>query len=467
MGPVLFGRLVYISPEQEGDDLGAVTILAGGEAVGGDAIGDILLHGPQDGRGVPPIVGDILEGIRAALHSGLAEGPVQEGHDSSPVAGQAGAEVALVGAGGDAIFHGPQHGLLVEAALLHIHKGILGDGRLRTPGGPPQEGHHLGTQTLALGVEAEGIGAVGDLLVDGPGHGDIVEAALLHIDKAVGQGVDGAFVTEQLTAVCTGLGVNTVVLGGGLLNHLTDDIDVVSGQDFIHLYAAGGAGVVSKALGGAGIGDEDLGLPGVGIGISGEDLDLGGTAGAGHQLFTLRNTGCRGRDMTVEGTVITIAEVLSLIDLKIVVLLNLLLAVQLSGDTDADEVVTSLQGHGEDEVLLKVALVAGADVDRLGQHATIGIEQGDLHRVELRGVHRIISGNGGQSDHRLLLQSQAEQVRITVQLCPTAVGLSQLDGHGRGEGAVGFLFFHIIFRIGIGAHIRRQTHHHNQGQQHT
>ena len=90
---------------------------------------------------------------------------IEEGHDLGSVAAGGGAEVGGIDAVGDAVFHGPQDGLIEEVGALHIHEGILGGGGLRASLGPPQEGDHRGAVTGVEGAEGGGGGAVRDLLL--------------------------------------------------------------------------------------------------------------------------------------------------------------------------------------------------------------------------------------------------------------------------------------------------------------
>ena len=95
---------------------------------------------------------------------GLAQGGVQEADDLAAVAGLVGGELGGGGAAGDLVLHGPQHGLGVILAVLHVREGAgLGLG-LRLAAGDPEEGHGLGPGDGLVGAEAGGGAAAGDLV---------------------------------------------------------------------------------------------------------------------------------------------------------------------------------------------------------------------------------------------------------------------------------------------------------------
>ena len=108
-------------------------------------------------------------------------------------AGLAGDEVGGVDPHGDVVLHRPQDGLVEVVGLLHVHEGVLGDGGLRLPHGPPQEGDGLAPGDGAFGAEAGGADAHGDLGlgVVGPQHRLIEPVALGHVLEGVGLGFGG------------------------------------------------------------------------------------------------------------------------------------------------------------------------------------------------------------------------------------------------------------------------------------
>ena len=78
-------------------------------------------------------------------------------------------------------FHSPQHRVVIIAVRGHIgeaHAGTGGSGRAH---GTPQEGHGLGTGAAAVGIKAGGGNAGGDALVHRPQDGVVVVIPGLHI----------------------------------------------------------------------------------------------------------------------------------------------------------------------------------------------------------------------------------------------------------------------------------------------
>ena len=128
---------------QEGHDLRTGAVVVGAEGSGGSTGSNTVLHGPQDRIGVVGVSGHIREGIHGAGNRELLRAP-QEGDDLGAGTGHVRAECGIRGANRDTLLHGPQHGVVVVAASLHIGKGHgagLGSGRT---GGAPQEGYGLG-----------------------------------------------------------------------------------------------------------------------------------------------------------------------------------------------------------------------------------------------------------------------------------------------------------------------------------
>ena len=93
----------------------------------------------------------------ASLH-----GACQERGDLRSRAGGGGVEVTAAHAGGDAVLHGPRHGLRVVAVSGDVGKARR-TARHRLARGPPQHRHHLGAVDGGVGVRA-----VGNALVLGP-----------------------------------------------------------------------------------------------------------------------------------------------------------------------------------------------------------------------------------------------------------------------------------------------------------
>ena len=108
----------------------------------------------------------------------LVIGCVEEGHDLCAGAGGGGAEGGGRGAGGDAVLHRPEDGLVEEVAGVHVGEGIDGGLGLGGASGRPQEEDHLiagaDVACAELGVRDAGSDSVLHRPVDGlvvPGTG--------------------------------------------------------------------------------------------------------------------------------------------------------------------------------------------------------------------------------------------------------------------------------------------------------
>ena len=93
----------------------------------------------------------------ASLH-----GACQERGDLRAGAGTGGVEMTVTHAGGNAVLHGPSHGLRVIAVSRNIGE-VRRTARRGLAHGPPQHRHHLGAVDGGVGVRA-----VGNALVLGP-----------------------------------------------------------------------------------------------------------------------------------------------------------------------------------------------------------------------------------------------------------------------------------------------------------
>ena len=153
------------------DHVGPGAAGLGGE---GQAVGEPLVLGPAHRRGRPVAGGE-----------GVPGGFAQEGEDL--VVGQGGvhSEQTVSHAGGDLIFHRPQHGLIVvQGGVGHVGKGGAGGGGFRGARSPPQEGHRLGAGDGGPGREGGVAGAGGDPLIQGPDHRVGVVVALPYVGEA-------------------------------------------------------------------------------------------------------------------------------------------------------------------------------------------------------------------------------------------------------------------------------------------
>ena len=143
--------LLVTGAVQEGHDLAARAGLVGAEQSAADTAGDAVLLRPRDSRGVVSVSRHIGEGSVAA-HGRAAGGAIQEGDSLSARAGGIGAELAVAGAAGDAVFNGPGDCLGVVSVSGNIGEvaRALGSGRT---GRTPQEGDDLRTGAGLVGSE--------------------------------------------------------------------------------------------------------------------------------------------------------------------------------------------------------------------------------------------------------------------------------------------------------------------------
>ena len=169
---------------QEGHDLCAGAFLIRTEDGERCSDCDIMFDRPQHSIDIVGVCGYIGKRIGHARCRRLLGAP-QEGDDLRAGAGGVGAEHGVAGALGDAVLHSPQNRRLVVAASLHIGKGHgagLGGG---AAGSTPQEGDGLRTGADAIGVEGGGAGAGGDALVHGPDHGVLIVGACGHVGEGI------------------------------------------------------------------------------------------------------------------------------------------------------------------------------------------------------------------------------------------------------------------------------------------
>ena len=109
-----------LSAVQEADGLSTGAGLGSAEHILGGAVGDAVLQSPQDSVIVEVAFLHVHEGVDDGGSLGAALGAPQEGDDVCTVAQLVGTEGGLGHAVGDAILHGPQNGLIEECGLLHI-----------------------------------------------------------------------------------------------------------------------------------------------------------------------------------------------------------------------------------------------------------------------------------------------------------------------------------------------------------
>ena len=153
---------------EEGDDLGAVANGAYAEGSSIDAVGDAVLHRPEDWIDVEAALVHIGEGVLAGGGFWTAVGTPQEGDYLCSIAIGEGAEVRAVDTVGNPLLDRPKNGFVVKIAFLYINKRICGADWIWTTKGAPQEGDHLGSLALAIGVEGSCGSAIGNLVLHRP-----------------------------------------------------------------------------------------------------------------------------------------------------------------------------------------------------------------------------------------------------------------------------------------------------------
>ena len=209
----------------------------------------------------------------------------QEGDGLTTVDRHIGLEGGLGNTLGDALFHRPQHCLVVEGAFLYVGEAVLSDGGLGLTGHSPQEGDELCTGCVRRGHELCCSYAGGYAVFYGPQHCIIVEGTAVYIGEGmlglgigirvdcrnllgVGGAADGA--GEGLHAVSgfsCGNGDHAAVifmsgcgdLSTGLNGNTADGADGVAG---IALLSAGGILGILHNLGMSGCGNDGAGLNG-------------------------------------------------------------------------------------------------------------------------------------------------------------------------------------------------------------
>ena len=121
------------------------------------------------GGGDDRLVGMLVRGLVGELRR-----PVQEGHDLSAGAGGVRPEQRRGSAGGDALLHGPGHGLTVITVPVHVRERGRFVLRRGLTGVSPQEGHDLRSGADLIGTEARRGDAGGDLLLHRPEDGAVI-----------------------------------------------------------------------------------------------------------------------------------------------------------------------------------------------------------------------------------------------------------------------------------------------------
>ena len=240
--------LLVINPIQERHDLTAVAGVLGGELGLAGAGGDAVLHRPEHSLIVEALAADVGEIVCVTGGSGLALSSPQEGDDLSTGTLGVWLEGGLGGTGGDAVLHSPEHGLVVVALFPNVGEGMLCGGGLGASGSTPQEGYNLPTGAVTLGSEGGLGGTGGNAVIQCPEHGSVIELALLYIHKGHCQLCH--LLGVAVTAILTGEGLLTGGHIFGRSGDLAL-IVAVSGSLHIGILvavAASGAGVSRIAL---------------------------------------------------------------------------------------------------------------------------------------------------------------------------------------------------------------------------
>lgn len=169
--------------------------------------------------------------------------PLKERHYLTAGTGVVGSEGDGASAGGDAVFHRPHHGLIVESTGTDVGKRALVCADRRFAGSTPQEGDHLAAGTAVLGGEGGGAGTGGDTVGDGPHDRVVVESALLHVGEGVAdcigvkEGCSGTGGGDRFCLGCTAgsasVGLNSCCGFGGLGGDHTVVVAVTQSVDFV------------------------------------------------------------------------------------------------------------------------------------------------------------------------------------------------------------------------------------------
>ena len=159
--------------------------------------------GPQHGVIVESVLRHIHEWISAG-YSGAASGTPQEGYQLPPGYDSLGVEVGGVYAGGDALFCCPQHRIIVIPLGGYIQEGALGRFRGWASLGTPQEGHYLPPGAGLLRHKVGTVYAGSNPGIDSPQDRRIVVPSFFNVHKRVWPGTNGfgsVFVAPGLAGV--------------------------------------------------------------------------------------------------------------------------------------------------------------------------------------------------------------------------------------------------------------------------
>ena len=104
--------------------------------------------------------------------------PIQERDDLGAGHCGIGAESSSTGPAGDSVLRGPQYRVMIICTLRHIRERILRGCGCRGTGRPPQEGHHLGAGVGLAGSKQCLRNSGSDAVFHCPQHGIVIIGAL-------------------------------------------------------------------------------------------------------------------------------------------------------------------------------------------------------------------------------------------------------------------------------------------------
>ena len=191
----------------------AGTFVVGTKLSAASAAGNAVLCRPRNSCCIVGITCHIAE-FRAADNCGTSRCAVQERHTLCTGTGVFGIELSVAGAAGNSLFHRPCNCLSIVAVRRDIGEAAHALGFRRT-GRTPKECDDLRAGADAVGVEGGGVGAGGNALVHSPDHGVLIIAAGGNVSKGV---LAGGLLSLELAlhgdlACGHGEGILAVLLG--------------------------------------------------------------------------------------------------------------------------------------------------------------------------------------------------------------------------------------------------------------
>ena len=167
--------------KEESYDLCASTGLANAEFVGGDTTGDTVFKRPKHCLIVVFVRLYIRKGAGCHAWFRAPHSLPKEGHRLLAGTALTDAKFSTTYTTSNAIFHSPHHCIVVVFSGLHVTEGVAGHVMARLPASRIEEGYDLFPGAGALGVELAVAGAGGDTICHGPCDSVEVVCRLLHI----------------------------------------------------------------------------------------------------------------------------------------------------------------------------------------------------------------------------------------------------------------------------------------------